>query len=389
MSTSSSVNLPHVDVQATKAMFPSKAASAITLNPTIDDSRMLHIGIIGCGRIGQLHAENIVHKIPDAMVVCVSDVFESAARKLAEKHSIPMACTDPADLIHNPAVQAVLVCSPTDTHADIIRKCVAAGKHIFCEKPVDKNLEVINELEHVLEASPVKFFLGFQRRFDAHFQRAKQALESGFLGKPLKLHLVSRDPAPPPIGYLKQSGGIFLDMTSHDFDMARFLVGSDIEEISAVAMADNADIAAIGDYDHTIITIKFENGVVGTIDNSRASPLGYDQRANFMGTQGSVQVDNLVPNTCSTADKMGTHEDAPLNFFMERYAEAYVKEMKTFVDVCKHDKPVPCGVEDGRLTIIYGACANLSLKEKRTVKVSEIDKPRSSVADIKEASARY
>lgn len=350
---------------------------------------MLHIGIIGCGRIGQLHADNIVHKINDATLVCVSDVFESAARKVAELHKIPMACTDPKDLINNPAVQAVIVCSPTDTHAEIIRAAADAGKHIFCEKPVDKSLEVIDELESVLENSNVKFFLGFQRRFDAHFRRAKEAMDSGYLGRPLKLHLVSRDPAPPPIGYLKQSGGLFLDMSSHDFDMARFLTGSDIEEITAHGMADNSEIGEIGDYDHTICTLKFANGCIGTIDNSRCCPLGYDQRADFMGTDASIHVDNVVPNMCNYTNNKGYHSDPPLNFFMQRYADAYVEEMRTFVDVCINDKPVPCGIEDGRLTIVYGACAKLSLKEKRTIKVSELDKPRVAVGDVKKATARY
>lgn len=385
----SDVKLAHVDVAAAKASFPEKAKSALPLDAAVDDSRLLHIGIIGCGRIGQLHAANIALKIPDATLVCVSDVFESAARRVAETYQVPMACTDAADLINNPAVQAVIVCSPTDTHADIIRTAAAAGKHVFCEKPVDKSLEVIDELAAAIKAAGIKFFLGFQRRFDTHFQRAKAAVDAGRLGKPLKLHLVSRDPAPPPIGYLKQSGGLFLDMSSHDFDMARFLTGSNITEITAVGMNDDAEIAAIGDYDHTLCTVRFENGCVGVIDNSRSSPLGYDQRADFLGTTGSVRVDNVLPNTCEDTDKAGYHKDAPLNFFMERYDDAYLKEMRAFVDVVIHDKEVPCGVEDGRLTIVYAAAARLSLKEKRTVMVSEVDKPGRTVEEVVEAKARY
>lgn len=379
----------HVDIKEATASFPSKATSALELRPSTDDSRKLNIGIIGCGRIGQLHADNIVHKIDDAVLVCVSDVFESAARKVADKYNVPMACTEATDLVNNPAVQAVIVCSPTDTHAEIIRTAAATGKHIFCEKPVDKSLKVINDLEHVLEGSKAKFFLGFQRRFDAHFRRAKEAMDSGYLGKPLKLNLVARDPSPPPVGYLKQSGGLFLDMSSHDFDMARFLTGSDIEEITAIGLADNPEIAEIGDYDHTICTIKFANGCIGTIDNSRNCPLGYDQRADFMGSKASIHVENVVPNTCNYTDEKGYHSDPPLNFFMQRYADAYVEEMKCFVDVCIQDKPVPCGIEDGRLTIVYGACAKLSLKEKRTVKVSEIDNSRTAVGDGNETKARY
>lgn len=360
--------------------FNDSATTALKLGEVPEDPQTLHIGIIGCGRIGQTHAHSIVHRVAHASLVCVSDVFESAAIKCAQKFNVPMACTDAKDLINNPAVQAVIVCSPTDTHAEIIRDAAAAGKHIFCEKPVDKSLATIEELSAVVRDSGVKFFLGFQRRFDTHFQRCKRAREEGHVGTALKLHLVSRDPSPPPVGYLKQSGGLFLDMSSHDFDMARFLMGSDIIEITANAMAYNKDIADIGDVDHTFCTVKFESGAVGLIDNSRSSALGYDQRAELFGTDGSAFVDNVIPNTCSFTGRDGHYSDPPLNFFMQRYAEAYVEEMETFVDVVLNDKPVPVGIDDGRLTVIYAAAANLSVKEKRTVKVSEI------VADPK---ARY
>lgn len=357
--------------------FATKAKSALSWSETEGTTRKLNIGIIGCGRIGRTHADAIVHRIHNANLVCVSDVFESAAISCAKEFNVPTACTDPLDLISNPSVEAVIVCSPTDTHAQIIRAAAGAGKHIFCEKPVDKSLSVIDELRKVIQESGVKFFLGFQRRFDVHFQRARKAREEGKIGTPVKLHLVSRDPAPPPIGYLKQSGGLFLDMSSHDFDMARFLVGSDIKEISATAESHNPDIKEIGDFDQTLATIRFENGTIGVIDNSRTCALGYDQRAELVGTEGSTFVGNVVPNMCSMTDKNGYHSDVPLNFFMERYAEAYVQEMSSFIDVVLNDKPVPVGIEDGRLTVVYAAAAELSVKEKRTVKVSEI------AADIK------
>lgn len=360
------------ELQAAVDTFNSKAPTSLKLSPIAEDSRTLHIGIIGCGRIGQTHAYNIVHRIPQATLVCVSDVFESAAIKVANKFNVPMACKEASDLIENPSVHAVIVCSPTDTHAEIIRQAAAAGKHIFCEKPIDKRLSVIDDLATTVRNSGIKFFLGFQRRFDVNFQRAQVAIQHGSVGSPLKLHLVSRDPSPPPVAYLKQSGGLFLDMSSHDFDMARFIVGSDIVEITAVAAAHNPEIRDIDDVDHTICTVRFENGVIGVIDNSRTSALGYDQRAELFGTDGSIFVGNVVPNTCDLTGKNGHYSDAPLNFFMERYAEAYVSEMTSFVDVVLNDKPVPVGIEDGRLTVIYAAAANLSVKEKRTVSVAEI-----------------
>lgn len=361
-----------INMQDEIASFNRTAKSALPLEAAASDTQRLNIGIIGCGRIGQTHAANIVHKIPTARLVCVSDVFESAAIKCAKAFNVPMACREAEDVIQNPAVQAVIVCSPTDTHAEIIRAAAAGGKHIFCEKPVDKALAVIDELSAVVRDAGVKFFLGFQRRFDVNFQRARADLQSGAIGQPLKVHLVARDPSPPPIGYLKQSGGLFLDMASHDFDMARFLTGSDITEISATATAHNDEIAAVPDFDHTVCTVKFANNAIGIIDNSRSSALGYDQRAELFGTAGSSFVDNVVPNTGHQTNKDGHHSDAPLNFFMERYADAYVNEMTAFVDVVLNDKPVPVGIEDGRLTVIYAAAAELSVKEKRTVKISEI-----------------
>lgn len=367
-------NQPHKDMLSQAAdSFSNVSASALRLEDSVDEAQRVRIGIVGCGRIGQLHAANIANKIPDADLVCVSDYFESAALSVAKKHKVPMACTDYRDLINNAAVDAVLVCSPTDTHAEIIRASAAAGKHVFCEKPIDQSLAVIDELAECVEKSGVKFFLGFQRRFDTHFDRARKARESGFLGTPVKLHLTSRDPSPPPVAYLKQSGGIFLDQASHDFDMARYLVGSDVTEIMATGVAMDPEIGAIGDIDHAMCLCKFKNGCIVTIDNSRTSAMGYDQRAELFGTDGSISVTNLHPNETEYADRTGCHKDSPLNFFMERYADAYLREMLAFVDALISDKPVPCGINDGRLTVIYAAAARLSLAENRVVKVSEID----------------
>lgn len=347
--------------------------SALKLEDSVEESRRVHIGLIGCGRIGQLHAANIATKVPDAELVCVSDYFQEAARRVAKRFHVPMACTDYNDLIKNAAVDAIIICSPTNTHADIIRAAAAAGKHVFCEKPIDQSLEVIDELARVVEETDIKFFVGFQRRFDGNFARAKKARETGFIGAPLKLHLTSRDPSPPPVDYLKKSGGIFLDQTAHDFDMARYLVGSNICEIMATGMAVDPEVAAIGDHDHTICHIKFENGCIGTIDNSRSSPMGYDQRAEFFGTNGSITVENVYPIEATYCDRTGTHKDNPMPFFMERYAEAYLQEMLAFVECIIEDKPVSCSIMDGRMPVIYAAAARKSIEEGRTVRIAEID----------------
>lgn len=355
------------------ASFAANSSTSIPLDaPTGPDAR-IKIGIIGCGRIGQLHAANIVSKIPNATLVCVSDFFASAAEKLARRHNVPMACTDHKDMIENANVDAIIVCSPTDTHAGIIRDACAAGKHIFCEKPIDQSLAVIDELASLVQKSGVKFFVGFQRRFDKHFRSAKTAVEDGHIGTPVKLHLVSRDPAPPPIGYLKQSGGIFLDQTAHDFDMARFLVGSDIAEICATGVAVDKEIGQIGDWDHTVCQVKFKNGCVGIIDNSRSSPLGYDQRGEFFGTNGSIFIGNVKPSEATRCNKEGVREDNPMPFFMERYADAYVEEMKDFVHSIVENIPVSCGMSDGRKPVIYAAAAVKSAKEGKWVKIADID----------------
>lgn len=359
-------------IAATAEAFSTSAATAVDLSNVGDGGAVLKIGIIGCGRIGQLHAANVC-RLPNARLVCVSDFFPKAAAACAAKFAVPMACQTHKDMLAHADVDAIIVCSPTDTHAEIIRDASAAGKHIFCEKPVDKSLAVIDELAKTVEASGVKFFLGFQRRYDANFKAAREARVSGSLGVPLKVHLVSRDPSPPPIGYLKQSGGIFSDMSSHDFDMARFLVGSDIVEISAVAVAADPEIGAIGDYDHTLCTIKFANGCFGTIDNSRNSALGYDQRAELFGSKGSVFVGNLTPTTAAYAGVDGIKTDNPEPFFMQRYADAYLEEVKDFVACVLEDKPVPCGIPDGRLPIIYAAAANKSVQEGRPIKVADVE----------------
>lgn len=365
--------LHKVMVQQSAESFTKVSDSALRLEDSVSEEAKVHVGIIGCGRIGQCHAANLANKVPDAELVCVSDFFEGSARRLAKQYNVPMACTDYKDLINNADVHAIIVCSPTDTHADIIKEAAAAGKHIFCEKPIDKSLSVIDESLAAVEEAGVKLMIGFQKRYDADFGRAYDARAKGFLGTPIKLHLTSRDPAPPPVGYLKNSGGVFLDQTIHDFDMARYLVGSDVVEIYATGVAINPEIAALGDYDNTICHLKFANGCIGTIDNSRATPYGYDQKAEFFGTSGAITVNNNFPNTATYADRTGCHTDLPVYFFMQRFASAFLMEMIAFIDCIVQDTPVPCTGNDGRIPVVYAMAATKSIKENRPVRISEID----------------
>jgi myo-inositol 2-dehydrogenase/D-chiro-inositol 1-dehydrogenase len=248
-----------------------------------------------------------------------------------------------------------------------------AGKQIFCEKPIAHDLADIDQALAAADRAGVKLMIGFNRRFDPNFARVREVVAAGEIGEPHILHIMSRDPAPPPIDYIKVSGGIFLDMTIHDFDMARFLIGSEVEEIYAAGgvMVDPA-IGAAGDIDTALITLHFENGVLGSIDNSRQAVYGYDQRVEVFGSKGAVSADNVYPNTAVIGDAGRIHRDLPLNFFMERYTESYVAEIKAFIDCVLGDTAPPVSGLDGRIPVVMGYAAKRSLEEARPVKLSEI-----------------
>ncbi len=333
----------------------------------------INLGIIGAGRIGKVHAENIVLRVPGAKVTAIADVNLAAAQDTAARLNIPHVSADYHAMLTNPDIHAVVVCSATDTHAPIMIEAAAAGKHIFCEKPIALQLDKIDAALAAVEQAGVKLQVGFNRRFDPNFARVRQAVQSGEIGEPHLLHIISRDPAPPPISYIQVSGGIFLDMTIHDFDMARFLVGSEIVEVyTAAAVRVDPAIGAAGDLDTAVIMLKFANGVIGTIDNSRKAVYGYDQRAEVFGSLGAISTANVYPNqaTISTADHI--RRDLPLNFFMERYTESYRVEMQAFIDAITQDIPIPATGADGRLAVVIGMAARKSYDESRPVRIDEI-----------------
>ena len=266
-----------------------------------------------------------------------------------------------------------MICSSTDTHARIIEEAAQTGKHIFCEKPIALDLSTIDRALDAVKHAGVKLQLGFNRRFDASYRRVRQAVEQGETGRLHQLHIISRDPAPPPIEYIRSSGGLFLDMTIHDFDMARFLIGSEVDEIFAMAgvMVDPA-IGEAGDVDTAIVMLHFNNGVIGTIENSRCAAYGYDQRVEVLGSAGAVWTENNYPNTAIISDSRSIRRDLPLHFFVERYTESFVTEMEAFVDAVLHDKPVPVTGYDGRMAAVLGLGAKKSLAERRPVLLSEI-----------------
>ena len=337
-------------------------------------SGKINVGLIGAGRIGRLHAEHLAFRIPEANLVAVSDIILAAAQKCAAQFGIPTAAQDHRVIMGNPDIEAVVICSSTDTHSQMIEEAAEAGKHIFCEKPIDFDLARIDRALAAVEKAGVKLQIGFNRRFDPNFRRVRELVAAGKIGKPHLLRITSRDPAPPPIEYIKVSGGIFLDMTIHDFDMARYLIGSEVSEIYAAGgvMVDPA-IGEAGDIDTAIITLRFANGAIGTIDNSRKAVYGYDQRVEVFGSKGMVAVSNNTLDTAVHSNAEGVHSSLPLFFFVERYIDSYIAEMQAFIDCIQQDKTPPVTGIDGRIPVVMGYAAKKSYQENRPVKLIEVD----------------
>jgi myo-inositol 2-dehydrogenase/D-chiro-inositol 1-dehydrogenase len=333
----------------------------------------LRIGIIGAGRIGKVHAETLAFRLPEATVSAIADVNGDAAKEVAERFRIPRAVIDSGEIINDPSIDAVLICSPTETHAELVIQAARAGKHIFCEKPIDHSLSKIDLALHEVKKSGVKFQVGFNRRFDANFSRVRAAVTEGEIGTPHLMHIVSRDPGPPPISYVKVSGGIFLDMTIHDFDMARFLVGDEVESIyTAGGVRVDPEIGKAGDLDTVVIVLQFRNGVIGTIDNSRQAVYGYDQRVEILGSKGAITTENCYPNQAILSTGTAVQRDLPLHFFMDRYTESFVSELRAFVQAILRNKPVPVNGMDGRIAVVMGLAARKSYDERRPVQLNEV-----------------
>jgi myo-inositol 2-dehydrogenase/D-chiro-inositol 1-dehydrogenase len=334
----------------------------------------VRIGIIGAGRIGRVHCAALARMSNLAQVVVIADFIEQAAQAAAKEFRIPRAVKDWQEVVQSPEVDAVIICSPSDTHYEIIVAAARAGKQIFCEKPIDYDLERIDNALSEVKRAGVQMQIGFQRRFDANFRRVREAVASGEIGEPYSLHIISRDPAPPPLAYLKQSGGLFFDMMTHDFDMARFTMGSEIVEVVAAAGANLVDPQIgeqAGDIDTAIVTLRFANGAIGTIECCRKAAYGYDQRIEIHGSKGNVSTANNFPNNATLQDGASVRRDLPLNFFMDRYRDAYALEMETFVRCIMEGKAVPVTGEDGRMPVVLAYAARKSMKERRAVRIGE------------------
>lgn len=334
---------------------------------------MIKIGIIGAGRIGKVHTEGITKYVPNAQIKAIADPFmNDATAEWAKSMGVKEIYKDYKEILNDKEIDAVLVCSSTDTHSPISVEALKAGKHVFCEKPIDHDLARIKKVLDTVKETGKKYQVGFNRRFDHNFKAIKDAVLAGKIGEPHVIRVTSRDPEAPPAEYVKVSGGIFLDMTIHDFDMARYLSGSEVEEVYAAgAVLVDPAIGEAGDIDTAIITLKFANGALGVIDNSRRAAYGYDQRAEVFGSKGSVATANDALSTAVISTEEGISSEKPLYFFLERYMQSFAEEVRQFVEAIQNDTDVPVNANDGLQPVLIGLAAKKSLQEGRAVKLSE------------------
>ncbi|NLO83077.1 MAG: inositol 2-dehydrogenase [Clostridiales bacterium] len=332
--------------------------------------RKIKLGVIGAGRIGKLHAENIIFSIPNAELKAVADIYTDRIKNWAHGLGIKNVYSDYREILEDPEIDAVMICSSTDTHAQIIIEAAEAGKHIFCEKPIDFDVDHIYQALDAVEKAGVKLQIGFNRRFDHNFRKVQELVKEGKIGEPHIIKITSRDPAPPPIEYVRVSGGIFLDMTIHDFDMARYLSGSEVVEVytNAAVLVDPA-IGKEGDVDTAVITLKFANGALGVIDNSRKAVYGYDQRVEVFGSKGCITVSNDTPTSAVLSTEDGVLSDKPKYFFLERYKDSFIEEVKEFVDSIINDREPPVTGIDGLKPVLIALAAKKSCETGMPVKV--------------------
>lgn len=332
----------------------------------------VRFAIIGAGRIGQVHAENLTRHIQEAEVVAIADVVPEAAKQTARRFGIAETSGNPADVIGRDDVDAIAICSSTETHADFIIQAARAGKHAFCEKPIALRLPAVDAALAAVAENGTKLQIGFNRRFDPNFRGIRDAVRNGEVGVPYLVQITSRDPEPPPLSYVRDSGGLFLDMMIHDFDMVRFLLDDEVEEVSASgAVRVDPAIGEAGDIDTAIVTLRYKCGALGVITNSRQAVYGGDQRVEVLGSLGSVLCENNTPDRVIRQTEAGVIHAKPLYFFLERYLAAYADELRSFIRAILDDTEVEVTGNDGRAPVVLALAAGKSYREKRSVAVSE------------------
>ncbi len=334
-------------------------------------SERVRIGLIGCGRIGSMHADLVSRRVPGTSLAAVYDVAGDAAASVAEAFGARQA-SSAAELIESDDVDAVAICSSTDTHIDLLVEVAAAGKPAFVEKPLSLNLAEVDRGIAAATEAGIGVQVGFNRRFDAAHRHVHDRVAAGDVGEVHVVRISSRDPDPPPISYIEVSGGIFCDMTIHDFDMARFVTGSEAVEVYATgAVRVDAAIGSAGDLDTAVVVVTHANGAITTIDNSRRAVYGYDQRLEAFGSAGMACSDNPTAATARYWDADGSHGRPLPYFFLDRYIPSYEAEWDAFVDMV-NGAPSPVTLADGRAPLVMGLAAWASIREGRPVAIAEI-----------------
>jgi myo-inositol 2-dehydrogenase/D-chiro-inositol 1-dehydrogenase len=328
--------------------------------------REIIVGVVGAGRIGRIHADNLIN-MPGVRLKSVADPY-LVADEWSGRGIVPLL--DPEELLGDDDIEAVLICSPTPTHAEFTEAAARAGKHIFCEKPIDLDPDRISRTLGVVDEAGVKLQVGFNRRFDPTFARVRQAVVDGEIGDLHLVKIVARDPSPPPPEYVRDSGGMFLDMTIHDFDMVRFLSGSEVEEVQAFgAVLVDPAIGDAGDVDTAVLSMKLANGGLAVIENSRRAVFGYDQRIEVFGSKGGMEAFNESPCQVRLRSGQGERAENPLYFFLERYQRSFVVELEAFIDSIREEKEPPVTGRDGLIPVLIGMAANRSMVENRPIRV--------------------
>ena len=327
----------------------------------------IRFALLGAGRIGKVHARAVTGN-PNAILTAVADALPQAAETIATQYGCPVRTIDEIEASSD--VNAVVICTPTNTHADLIERFARAGKAIFCEKPIDLDVARVKVCLEVVKQTGAKLMVGFNRRFDPHFAAVRQAIEDGKIGEVEMVQITSRDPGPPPLDYIRTSGGIFRDMTIHDFDMARFLLGEEPDTVFATAsVLVDPEIGKAGDFDSASVVLATASGRQCTISNSRRATYGYDQRIEVHGSLGAVAAENQRAVSIEVANAQGYLRPPLLDFFRNRYTAAYAAEMAAFIDAIVGDRaPSPSG-RDGLAALILADAALRSVSEGKAVKV--------------------
>ncbi len=337
--------------------------------------KKFNVGVIGAGRMGKIHIQNILRNIPDFKLKLVADInIDDQMEEWANKIGVPLLTKYPNDIFDDPEIDAIVIASSTNSHVKFIQEAARVKKDVFCEKPIDTDLKRIKETLEIVKKEGIKLMIGFNRRFDRNFKRIREIVSTGQIGIPHIIKVTSRDPALPPIEYIKGSGGMFFDMTIHDWDMVSFQAGSEVEEVYATgAVLIDPEVGKAGDIDTVAVILKLKNGALGIIDNSRQAVYGYDQRVEVFGSKGCAIADNEPSNTVRLYTAEKTKEDNIPYFFLERFMDAYSAELQFFLECLFNNKEPSPGGKDGLQNALVAIAAQKSYEENRPVKISEID----------------